>query len=571
LFALLVWYVTDEFLTWFKIWRPLPGVLAALTFVIAAAAALFARPHVRSLPPPVKVIAGGFALVVVAFVLYVSIVFLDLWSDWFPAPFLLAAGWGGVAYALVASGWAHRKGVIQSVAAGGVGIAIGFAAARILQPDAELSPGAGRGEPPPPLTDWAVGDVHVHAAGDRNLIDHPDCKVDEPADSDEYLPPDECAEQLVRITLGAARDNEADWIILVEHGAWLGFKSLTNYDPDQGTSEWNDLKVAANELSPRFGVRTLMGEELGTAGASFAGHSSAYQIDDYVPNSYRRVPDSEYVQNVDRTGGWGSVNHPFEGGNAWDCWYPRDGRRCGLGAVGFAERLGTPKDLAAFRALELTNGGDFARAETVAKWDELLVQGYKVWPVGGSDAHTRSRTTGSLVHLFTGQPNIGKILRSRTFVYVGETDVAPQEGFDSTDEADPIRSAIYDGRVVASNGPFAAATLNGALPGSTVEIADGGDVQLTLNLRWPEQFTSKELDPREIRVVLAEIQPGCSEACQPDSIESFVPAADANDQVLQLDYPASMDSGYVRVEVIGRAGDRELGAFVAPIFVVRSE
>jgi hypothetical protein len=96
-------------------------------------------------------------------------------------------------------------------------------------------------------------------------------------------------------------------------------------------------------------------------------------------------------------------------------------------------------------------------------------------------------------------------------------------------------------------------------------------VQLTLNLRWPEQFTSKELDPREIRVVLAEIQPGCSEACQPDSIESFVPAADANDQVLQLDYPASMDSGYVRVEVIGRAGDRELGAFVAPIFVVRSE
>ncbi|HYO60426.1 MAG TPA: hypothetical protein VEU29_00835, partial [Actinomycetota bacterium] len=316
-------------------------------------------------------VAGGFAVVFSE-----DMLGLDIESPLIPLAigFLIATSLASYLVWMIAhprwSVW------ILTVCAGfGGGVSAGIAIAEPPPPrDVYVEPDLGAVEFP----EWKMGDVHVHAAGDRDLVKHPDCRR-----GDRFVEGIECARALVDITAAAAAKADAKWVILVEHGAWLS--GGRDFDLEKGIEEWEHLRTAAEEIAPRSGVRMLMGEELGSAGVSFAGHFSAYSTPSYVPNSARRIPDIRYVEGVASLGGWGAINHPFQGGNKWDCWYPAED--CGEGVVGFAGPAAD--DPAAFRAIELTNGGRFPTKETLAMWDELLVQGYEVWGVGGSDAHSR--------------------------------------------------------------------------------------------------------------------------------------------------------------------------------------
>ncbi|HYO60736.1 MAG TPA: hypothetical protein VEU29_02435, partial [Actinomycetota bacterium] len=224
-------------------------------------------------------------------------------------------------------------------------------------------------------------------------------------------------------------------------------------------------------------------------------------------------------------------------------------------------------DPAAFRAIELTNGGRFPTKETLAMWDELLVQGYEVWGVGGSDAHSRSVDVRDLLHGGPGLANLGKIGVSRTYAFVPE-DLAPVEGYDATDPDDPVRRAIYSGGVVASNGPRALAVIGDAGPGETATIPPG-EVTVQVGILWPLAFSSEHPHPDRVRLTYSKIAPGCGDACPRALVVERDAPADSHVMTVPLALPAEWERAYVRVEVVAD-DDKPLGAFVSPIFIERS-
>jgi len=131
-----------------------------------------------------------------------------------------------------------------------------------------------------------------------------------------HLDKPECARKLVGLILEPAVRNDVEWLVLAEHGPWLGGDNPGTYSEARGRENWNLIRAAADDLSFERGVRALLGEELGTAaGVGAAGHFSAYYIDDYVENGPFDRTEVKYAE----AGGWGAINHP-DTGSTWDCW-----------------------------------------------------------------------------------------------------------------------------------------------------------------------------------------------------------------------------------------------------------
>ena len=477
-----------------------------------------------------------------------------------------------------------------------IGAGLTFVGIWILNPGTPVVPAPTRVKA---LENWHVGDVHTHAVGDAPLIDHPACA----RPRGEALPEQACAAQVVRLMLRAATANGLEWLILSEHGPWLGVRGLTHighYDPEQGRTEWDEIRAAAEEESVAFGIRALMGEELGSAPPfSSSGHFNAYQIDEYVPNDTAAVPDASYIQDVAEAGGWGGINHPFLGANAWDCWFPTSTwvsnllglqrKVCTIGASDFAPNPfldATSRE--ALAAMEILNGSALPLPGVLPQWDQLLQQGYRVWAVGGSDAHVLSRGFDSWKHgvdgQLGGQVHVGS---SKTFVYVPTGQYAePVDGYDSTDPADPIRNGIRLGRTVASNGGFAMAQIANTLPGSSVSVPEG-EVNVEVSVVWQRDFTTDGDPPSSIRVVSSQYGPRCME--QPCEIAATTGCvtrpcvagtepldvtsldSDHDQAVVSVVLPEDWARAYLRVEVLGGSneGSPTTGAYVSPIFLER--
>ena len=230
----------------------------------------------------------------------------------------------------------------------------------------------------PNFDNWHLGDVHVHAAGDTALDRNKVCRdntriVDDDGSAAEK---ELCAEFLMDLTYKAASANDVEWFILAEHGTWLGMEfgdareihvplpggSITfnqaaedaftgQWDIDEAQNQFELLSEESSENAPRYGIRGLMGQELGTAfvcdrgpGLTGRGHFSTYYASEIVENYPFPSTDIElgfefafppvsvsvadsnacdeiaYVQNVTEAGGWGAVNHPNAGAHSWDCW-----------------------------------------------------------------------------------------------------------------------------------------------------------------------------------------------------------------------------------------------------------
>lgn len=437
---------------------------------------------------------------------------------------------------------------------------------------------------------WHTGDVHVHAAGDADLTKHLGCRSSARGG---FLNEKECAGDLVEMTLRRAEANEVEWLIFVEHGPWLGGASPFDhpqilgllerverpdrpllsrliYDRERAGDQWNFIKDAADESSSATGVRALMGQELGTAIFRQNGHFSAFYLDHFVEHSARGVPDTEYVQLVEAAGGWGAINHPFEPGNKWVCWFETSARDCRTGVVDYGDSWLDDRP-AVFRALELSNGGRFPRDETLEMWDRLLMSGLKVSAVGGSDAHTLGGR--SVVHPL-GIPGIQKVGRSRTFAYVPDLE-EPSDSYDSLDEDDPIRVALSSGRTVASNGPLATVAVGaeGALPGDTATFEETGVQEIAVVIEWRKRFHEGGAKrPTDVNIILGPIEPGCSSQCDL-RVENFVPSpeeVEAERMEQRVVVPAGWDFAYLRVEVSGPTQFGSAGAFTSPVYLRRT-
>jgi hypothetical protein len=335
-------------------------------------------------------------------------------------------------------------------------------------------------------------------------------------------------------------------------------------------------------LSVATEIRALMGEELGSAPPiSFRGHFNAYYTPDYIRNTTKEVPDSDYIQAVEDSGGWGGINHPHVGGNQWRCWYPAPDRGCPQGAADFAApALAPTASTPSLVAIELTNGGRFPPPETLAQWDEYLRQGYAVWAVGASDAHTLSRGVDTISHI-KGQPEENKLGSSKTFVYVPEY-APPGEGYSSTDPDDPVRRAIATGRTVASNGGFAVAEVttdqaSNVLPGGTVNMPTEGEVPIVVVVGWEQNFSGSD-PPESVRIVFSQVGEQCRDHLVCESrVRTLTPTAEQIEQGRleeQVILPVGWTAAYIRVEVLGtfevQDVARPIGAFVSPVFINRS-
>jgi hypothetical protein len=413
---------------------------------------------------------------------------------------------------------------------------------------------------------------------------------------------------LVDRVLASAKAHGLEWLVLSEHGPWLGVNgvsSITRYNEKAGEQSWNYIRDAADELapSPDYQIHVLMGEEIGSAPPySVSGHFNVYQTDQYIPNDIDALPDAKYIADVEKAGAWGAINHPFHEGNGWDCWDSGSTwssvsvpdplhllqKDCPDNAEAHAPKSFGTSGSQGFRAMEITSGGRFPPTGTLEEWDRLLSHGLAIAAVGGSDAHTLSRSAEnweSGVHGRLGGERL--VGRSSTYVYSPRFP-PPDMPYDSRDPNDPVRLAILSGATVASNGAFASAQVAGEPPGSELAI-DPTATTLNVTVQWQDSFTPTGNGPDVIRVVAGQEGPECAEAlCSQVSATGCVVTSCGEGIVQQLStapyedsehhqtsisivVPAEWMHFYLRVEVLEFEGSvARYGAFTSPFFISRT-
>lgn len=473
---------------------------------------------------------------------------------------------------------------------------------------------------------WVAGDAHVHAAGDSGLEPHVRCEGVAGGLA-------ACAENLVHETLLRARQNHAAWVIYTEHGPWLGAKPTDRtfcappfgwpcktvpwfeHDEEQARRQYDAIAAAAARLAPEYGVRALMGQELGTAGhvtigVSYlehapsqiknwypgdcagveAGHFGVYYTPRLLADTVFDCNESRYLRTVAEAGAWGAVNHPDneDGGSRWFCWNqgdvsPKDdgpGRDTGEGA---RCETGVYEKPLAVQAIEIVSDQNMPSEIALRQLDALLLQGRQIALTGGGDSHTAKPEPSSkgfvklgpvsiplLPSVSQASGNDAKVgLSGRT--YVPAEGIAPVRDFDPTDRADPVREAIRSGRTVASTGPLGLPTIDGKGPGESVDVV-GGTVTVRVEFRGAPVVRGDLADPghqQETRLVTVNgsdesgrvsrinVVIGRSEACRPVSGAVNTPCVVNGENLKVMRHEVTeteRDQGYATVTVPVPAG-----------------
>ena len=323
------------------------------------------------------------------------------------------------------------------------------------------------------LASWSAGDVHVHSVGDASLRDNLICRQKNLIPTGGFVSPAQetaCAQELIHEVTDQAVKSGLSWLVLSEHGPWLGVEApgrslqdILNYSASEGKSEWDLLRDTASSRSSTSGVRLLMGEELGTAPPELfchrvpakgvpswlhitvpscyvSGHTSAYYTPEYIPDSPLQASEGALLNSQAQAGAWGGINHPGTG-SPWHCWVSTDRGDCPDGvATDFTNVV---------HAVEIYTSAVQPLSSVLGRWDGLLSHGSHVAAVGGGDVHTVSRVGAWPLSTSMGDQAAGNLSalgtpgRARTYALASSTP--PATGYHSDDAADPIRTAIKHG------------------------------------------------------------------------------------------------------------------------------
>jgi hypothetical protein len=138
-------------------------------------------------------------------------------------------------------------------------------------PPATVPAPAAAAADPDPLNpaDWSAGDVHVHSLGDASLRDNLDCRHNVTGFPTGHAATKEqeqaCATYLVNKVLTTAKSHGLKWVILSEHGVWMGIyapgadASALSYSRSEAAGEWQTVRDTASAAAPTAGVRALIG------------------------------------------------------------------------------------------------------------------------------------------------------------------------------------------------------------------------------------------------------------------------------------------------------------------------
>jgi hypothetical protein len=383
---------------------------------------------------------------------------------------------------------------------------------------------------PDPLNpaDWSPGDVHVHSLGDASLRDNLDCRDNVPGFPTGHAATKDqeqaCATYLVNKVLTTAKSHGLKWVILSEHGVWMGIyapgadASALSYSRSEAAGEWQTVRDTASAAAPTAGVRALIGEEIGSAPPlTTSGHFSTYYSSDYVANDQYDNSEGKFLQKVKTAGAWGAINHPGTG-STWGCWYTTD---CPDGvASSFPGQV---------KAVEVYTANVKPIGDVLTRWDGLLDRGLKVAAVGGGDTHTVKRCNVDPwppAHIVTGDCPIWRTLQQqigntdalgtdgRARTYVLAENITPGGGYNSNDAADPVRTALASGTTLASNGPVAGVAIDGKAPTSASYLpysGSGHTVQITWDPAQAKAVNSGGISsgtygpPTSIKLVIGQI------------------------------------------------------------------
>lgn len=288
-------------------------------------------------------------------------------------------------------------------------------------------------------------------------------------------------------------------------------------------SNWQNQISECQSVSQKLGITVLPGEEITIGNGTnleTRGHFLAYGLSKYVPSMYsqsdiKRRKGEDILSDIRSAGGFGFIAHPYKFGTwpidaePWKDW-----------------NLLNPYSYV-IRGIEIVHNNHNPPQETINLWDRKLQQGREFFGIGNSDAHREGSVASGFTYLKIPNGNV-----TASYIY----------------------EALYNGRAIASNGPFITFNIKGKEPGDYVE-AQKGDI-LDLNIAWatnPSDFSLKQ------GIEVYDQSVSCTDAPQPIyGVTVLTPTG-----TMTIPYEVK-EEGYIRLRLIT---DKGKVAYTNPIFI----
>lgn len=314
----------------------------------------------------------------------------------------------------------------------------------------------------PSFNGWYYGDAHYHS--------------DMTHDQAEYGAPTPVA-TLMGKAIGLS------WLVVSDHSYDLDRVIGEYFDHDSKLNRWQKLRMDANSVNSEDNdFFVLPAEEISCGNCKSRNiHLLAINTPQFIPGSgdgvkrgLNKRPDltlRQCINRINQLGGYAYAAHP-EIGNGFmgtlllnrDRWRDPDYAQGGYSGLEFWNG---------------TMGKEFDKA--YKKWVKLLLEGRKLFILGGNDAHgdfNRSRRVKYPTTKLT-EDNEHVFGRTRTYAYCGDDF-----------SLDGIHESLKNGRTVVTNGPVA---IMDAENMSGEKVIIGGDIAgrefvLTINARSSAEY-----------------------------------------------------------------------------------
>jgi hypothetical protein len=293
---------------------------------------------------------------------------------------------------------------------------------------------------------WHPGDGHVHTQG---LAVQPDSPSDYTLVAKEnYGFSDATDGATVKDRRDQAYSKGMQWLVITDHAGDGTHITTPAFQPRLNSGEWGIYQTACSRATTQYSPAITMcpGEELATRELSEywipeTGHLLSYQNTSYA-SSFSSCQN--LTSSAVNAGGFGVVAHPYNGSIPWSNWNA------------------TP-----WNGLEVMSNEYTPNSWAITKWDQTLlgrlsdeISGqYRCVAMANSDVHTSSSAGWGA---------------NMNYIYTGSY-TAPGTSTST------VWDAIKLGRLAASsNGSFAAATVNGFYPGSSMAVLRNTTVSVSI-------------------------------------------------------------------------------------------
>ena len=383
----------------------------------------------------------------------------------------------------------------------------------------------------PSFDGWCPGDSHYHS--------------DMTQDQLEFGAP-------VSVAASMGRAMGLKWIVTADHSYDLDRSIGEYYEHDPKLTRWRRVRQEASVVNCENDDFVVISAEEVSCGNSRSHniHLLAFDTPEFIPGSgdgVKRGLDKrptltlrQCLNRINQMGGFAYAAHP-ESGNGFmgilllnrDRWRDQDYAQGGYSGLQFWNGV---------------QGKEFDDA--YKKWIQLLLEGRKLYILGGNDAHgdfnrcrkvryPNTRLSESPEHVF------GK---TRTYAYCG-TDLS----------VTGIQQALRNGRTIVTDGPVAIMQVQNG-DGETAMVGDditGREFTLTISVRSSEEFGSID------RIILY----------RGDFLEkierveqTFIPEKNEATHVFahKMDHKSK---GYVRVEAMSSARGKSYLCITNPIWL----